>query len=80
MIKETEAETEKRDEGGMTYRPLNILTVVLLSGRREGCPQIPSFPFAHFIVIASNKAGVDSQECLFGIIMLFWESAHLPLL
>ena len=78
MIKETE--TEKRDEGGMTYRPLTMLTSVLLSERREGCPQIPSFPLAHFIVIAVNEAGVYSQECLFGIIIRSWESAHIPLL
>ena len=25
MIKETETETEERDEGGITYRPLNML-------------------------------------------------------
>ena len=78
MIKETD--TEKRDQGGMTYRPLNMLTVVLLSARREGCPQIPSFPLAHFVVIAGNEAGVDSQECLVGIIIRFWESAYIPLL
>ena len=31
MIKETETETEKCDEEGITYRPLNMLRVVLLS-------------------------------------------------
>ena len=31
MIKETETETEKCDEGGITYRPLDMLRVVLLS-------------------------------------------------
>ena len=44
MIKETETETEERDEGGMTYGQLNMLTVVL-SERREGCPQIPNSKF-----------------------------------
>ena len=46
MIKETETETETEepDEGGMTYGKLNMLTVVL-SERREGCPQIPNSKF-----------------------------------
>ena len=44
MIKETETETEERDEGGMTYGQLNMLTVVL-SERRESCPQIPNSKF-----------------------------------
>ena len=44
MIKETETETEERDEGGMTYGQLNMLTVVL-SEKREGCPQIPNCNF-----------------------------------
>ena len=66
MVKETETETEKRDEGGMTYRPLNMLTVVLLSG--------------HFAVIAGNEGEVGSQECLFGIIFRSSESAHIALL
>ena len=44
MIKETETETEERDEGGMTNGQLNILTVVLSEGRK-GCPQIPNSKF-----------------------------------
>ena len=44
MIKETETETEERDEGGMTYGQLNMLTVVLSEGR-ESCPQIPNSKF-----------------------------------
>ena len=44
MIKETETETEERDDGGMTYGQLNMLTVVLSEGR-ESCPQIPNYKF-----------------------------------
>ena len=55
MIKETETETEERDEGGMTYEQLNMLTVVLSEGRECAHKfQIPSFPLAHFIVKGGN--------------------------
>ena len=72
MIKETETETgtetEEREDGGMTYGQLNMLAVVL-SERREDCPQIPipSFPLALFIVTGGNEVRGDSQVCLFCI-------------
>ena len=45
MIKETETETEERDEGGMTYGQLNMLTVVLSEGRE--LPTNSKFQVSH---------------------------------